>query len=209
MSTESGTVFIVDDDAAIRRALARLLRSAGFAARTFPSPQAFLQENDPGEPGCVVLDVAMPGLNGLELQQALAASGRERSIIFITGHADIPTSVRAMKAGAIDFLTKPISDEQLLAALHVAMERDRQARRARAELDSISERLATLTYREREVLEHVVCGQLNKQIAADLGTVEKTIKVHRGRIMAKMRVESLADLVRVAERAGIPSTEAD
>jgi FixJ family two-component response regulator len=203
MTSEPAVVFVVDDDPAIRKALARLLRAAGFEARSFPSPQAFRDEHDPATPGCVVLDVALPGLNGLELQEELAASGCPRSIIFITGRGDIPMSVRAMKAGAIDFLTKPIDDEQLLAAIRTALARDRLARRTRAEAESIQERLATLTEREREVLEHVVAGQLNKQIAGDLGTVEKTIKVHRGRVMAKMGVGSLAELVRLAERAGI------
>jgi len=203
MTADAEVVFVVDDDPGIRKALARLLRAAGFEARGFASPEAFLEEHDPAAPGCVILDVGLPGLNGLELQQALSASGCARSIIFISGQGDIPMSVRAMKAGAIDFLTKPIDDEQLLAAIRTALQRDRQARRARADRNSIAERLATLTEREREVLEHVVAGQLNKHIARDLGTVEKTIKVHRGRVMAKMGVDSLAELVRVAERAGI------
>ena len=203
MTTEPDIVFVVDDDPTIRKALTRLLRAGGFEARTFASPQAFLEQHDPAAPGCVVLDVLMPGLGGLELQQALAASGCVRSIIFITGRGDIPTSVRAMKAGAVDFLTKPIDAEQLLPAVRTALARDRQARRAHDELAAIARRLATLTEREREVLEHVVAGQLNKQIAGDLGTVEQTIKVHRGRVMAKMGVHSLAELVRVAERAGI------
>jgi FixJ family two-component response regulator len=203
MSAEPATVFVVDDEEAIRKALARLLRAAGLEVRAFPSPQAFLEEHDPDTPGCVVLDVAMPGLNGLELQAALAASGCQRSIIFLTGKGDIPMSVQAMKAGAVDFLTKPVHDEQLLAAIRTAIERDRLSRREGAERKSIEERLATLTPREREVLQHVVAGQLNKQIAVDLGTVEKTVKVHRGRVMAKMGVTSLAELVRVAERARI------
>jgi FixJ family two-component response regulator len=205
MLGESAMVFVVDDDPAIRKALTRLLRAAGFDVCDFASPQAFLEAHDPATPGCLVLDVAMPGLNGLELQQALAASGCARSIIFITGHGDIPMSVRAMKAGAVDFLTKPIDDELLLAAIETALARDSLARRARADIDSISQRLATLTDREREVLEHVVAGRLNKQIAAELGTVEKTIKVHRGRVMSKMGVHSVADLVRDAQRAGIES----
>ena len=154
-------------------------------------------------PGCVVLDLAMPGLNGLELQTALAASGCQRPIIFVSGHGDVPSSVRAMKAGAVDFLTKPVSEENLLAAIRRAIDRDRLMRQARAELQAIGERLNTLTPREREVLQHVVAGQLNKQIAADLGTVEKTVKVHRSRVMEKMGVRSLADLVRMAERIGV------
>jgi FixJ family two-component response regulator len=203
MSAQPATVFVVDDDPAICKALTRLLRAAGLEVLAFPSPEAFLDQHDPAAPGCLVLDVAMPGLNGLELQAALAASGCERSIIFLTGHGDIPMSVQAMKAGAVDFLTKPIHDEQLLAAIRAAIERDHLARRDCKERKFIEERLATLTPREREVLDHVVAGQLNKQIAADLGTVEKTIKVHRGRVMAKMGVKSLADLVRVTEKAGI------
>ena len=170
----------------------------------FPSPAAFLEQHDPATPGCLVLDVALPGLDGLELQQALAASGCARPIVFITGRGDIPTSVRAMKSGAVDFLTKPVDDEELLAAVRNAIEMDRRARVAQVELDALGQRLASLTPREREVLAHVVAGRLNKQIAADLGTVEKTIKVHRARVMEKMAARSLADLVRIAERLGIP-----
>jgi FixJ family two-component response regulator len=203
MSTESGTVFVVDDDAGVRKAIARLLRADKFDVECFSSAVEFLRQHDRNQLGCIVLDLAMPGLNGLELQQELAASGCERSIVFITGHGDVPQSVRAMKAGAVDFLTKPIQDEELLAAVRLAITRDLQARRDRAHRESIDQRLATLTQREREVLEHIVSGQLNKQIAADLGTVEKTIKVHRARVMAKMRVTSVADLVRLAEAAGI------
>jgi FixJ family two-component response regulator len=203
VNTESNIVFVVDDDPGVRKALARLLRAAGFEVRCFSSSLEFLKQHDRSEAGCVLLDLAMPGLNGLELQQELAASGCERSIVFITGQGDVSQSVRAMKAGAVDFLTKPLEDEELLAAVRLAIARDVQARRERAHRQSIEQRLATLTQREREVLEHVVSGQLNKQIAADLGTVEKTIKVHRARVMAKMGVESVAELVRVAERAGI------
>jgi FixJ family two-component response regulator len=145
----------------------------------------------------------MPGITGLDLQEALATSGSERSIVFITGQGDVPKSVQAMKAGAVDFLTKPLDDEKLLTAVRTAIEKDRRARLSRDQRQSIEQRLATLTLREREVLEHVVSGQLNKQIAANLGTVEKTIKVHRGRVMAKMGVDSVAELVRVAEQAGV------
>jgi FixJ family two-component response regulator len=154
-----------------------------------------------------LLDVAMPGISGLELQEALVASGNDRAIVFLTGHGDIPKSVQAMKAGAVDFLTKPIDDEKLLAAVRVAVEKDTRARELRAQRESVEQRIATLTHREREVLEHVVSGQLNKQIATDLGTVEKTIKVHRARVMAKMGVTSLAELVRLAEQAGITPAE--
>jgi FixJ family two-component response regulator len=197
-------VFVVDDDPSVLRALTRLLGAAGLEARGFASPTAFLEQHDPATPGCLVLDLALPGLDGLQLQQALTASGRARPIVFITGRGDIPTSVRAMKSGAVDFLTKPIRDEDLLAAVRDAIEMDRRARTAQIELDALGRRLASLTPREREVLAHVVAGHLNKQIAADLGTVEKTIKVHRARIMEKMAARSLADLVRIAERLGIP-----
>jgi FixJ family two-component response regulator len=193
----------VDDDPAVLKSLSRLLRSAGLATAAFSSPREFLDRYDPKLPGCLVLDVAMPGLNGLELQQALLAQGHELQIIFLTGHGDIPMSVEAMKRGALDFLTKPVNDDDLLRAIQAALEKNQIARQDRAELDSILERLATLTPREREVLVHVVSGQLNKQIAGDLGTVEKTIKVHRSRVMEKMKVQSLAELVRLAERAGV------
>ena len=196
------TVFVVDDDAAVLKSLSRLLRSAGLAVATFSSPRQFLDRHDPDTPGCLVLDVAMPGLNGLELQQALIASGHELPIIFLTGHGDIPMTVQAMKRGAVDFLTKPVNDENLLKAIRVAIEKDRLQRQARANVTEIQQRLATLTPREREVLQHVISGQLNKQIAADLGTVEKTVKVHRARVMQKMKVQSVAELVRLAERAG-------
>jgi len=197
------TVFIVDDDPAVLKGLARLLRSAHLAVAAFSSPREFLGRHDPGLPGCLVLDVAMPGLNGLELQQALVAGGHELPIIFLTGHGNIPMSVQAMKRGAVDFLTKPVNDDDLLKAVHAAIEKDRIQRQTRAELDDIQRRLATLTLREREVLEHVIAGQLNKQTAADLGTVEKTIKVHRARVMEKMKVQSVAELVRLAERVGV------
>ena len=199
---------MVDDDPSVLRALARLFAAAGLDARAFPSPAAFLQAHDPATPGCLVLDFALPGLDGLELQQALTVSDCARPIVFITGRGDIPTSVRAMKGGAVDFLTKPVNDEDLLAAVHNALEIDRAAREAQVEVDELRQRLATLTPREREVLAHVVAGRLNKQIAADLGIVEKTIKVHRARMMEKMAVRSLADLVRIAERLGIPPATA-
>jgi RNA polymerase sigma factor (sigma-70 family) len=196
---------VVDDDPSVLRALTRLLSAAGLETRGFPSPAAFLDAHDPATPGCLVLDVALPGLDGLELQQALAGSDCARPIVFITGRGDIPTTVRAMKGGAVDFLTKPVNDGDLLAAVRNAIEIDRMARQAQVEMDALRQHLASLTPREREVLVHVVAGRLNKQIAADLGTVEKTIKVHRARIMEKMAVRSLADLVRVAERLGVSS----
>jgi FixJ family two-component response regulator len=203
MMTSSPTVFIVDDDSAVLKSLARLLRSARLNVMAFGSPQEFLERHDPRAPGCLVLDLAMPGLNGLELQAALTVKGNAIPIIFLTGHGNIPASVQAMKRGALDFLTKPVNDDDLLKAVQAAMEQDRIARIARAELEDIQARLDSLTPREREVLTHVVSGQLNKQTAADLGTVEKTIKVHRGRVMEKMKVQSVAELVRLAERAGI------
>jgi FixJ family two-component response regulator len=203
MSQAEPTVFIVDDDPAVLKSLSRLLRASQINVVTFGSPQDFLERYDPHTPGCLVLDVAMPGLNGLELQEALRVKGSAIPIIFLTGHGDIPMSVQAMKGGALDFLTKPVHDKDLLKAVEAALEKDRIERQSRAELDDIQERLATLTPREREVLIHVVSGQLNKQIAYDLGTVEKTIKVHRARVMEKMKVGSVAELVRLTERAGI------
>src|ERR1044072_4977773 len=203
MSQAEPTVFIVDDDPAVLKTLSRLLRASRVNVVTLGSPQEFLERHDPHSPGCLVLDLAMPGLNGLELQEALTAKGSPIPISFLTGHGDIPMSVQAMKRGALDFLTKPVQDKDLLKAVETALEKDRIERQSRAELDDIQERLATLTPREREVLIHVVSGQLNKQIAYDLGTVEKTIKVHRARVMEKMKVGSVAELVRLTERAGI------
>jgi FixJ family two-component response regulator len=204
----TATVFLIDDDPSILRALTRLLRANGHQVGAFRSPRDFLAQHDAMVPGCVVLDLAMPGLNGLELQTALAAAGCQRPIVFISGHGDVPSSVRAMKAGAVDFLTKPVSEENLLAAIQRAMEHDRLMRQTRAELQAIGERLNRLTPREREVFVHVVAGQLNKHIAADLGTAEKTVKVHRSRVMEKMGVRSLADLVRMAERIGLSAITA-
>ena len=203
MTDSMFTVFLVDDDAGVLKALARLLRTQGFEVRPFTSPQAFLADHDASVPGCAVLDVSMPDLDGLALQQALTAGGSQRPVIFLTGKGDIPTGVRAMRAGAIDFLTKPVNDADLLAAIARAEKEDSEIRSANASLDSINARLAMLTPREREVMTHVIAGRLNKQIAGDLGTVEKTVKVHRGRVMNKLGVRSVADLVRLAEKAGI------
>lgn len=199
------TVFIVDDDPNILRALSRLIRAKGYDTQAFTSPQEFLAHRDANIPGCAVFDVSMPGLDGLGLQQALTEGGEQRPVIFLTGKGDIPTGIRAMKAGAIDFLTKPVREPDLLAAIARACDEDITRRQRRAELSAVQAKIATLTRREREVLSHVVAGKLNKQIAADLGTVEKTIKVHRGRVMEKLGVRSVADLVRLVERAGIPS----
>jgi FixJ family two-component response regulator len=197
--TEKFTVYLVDDDPGVLKALARLLRARDYDVKPYSSPQLFLEEHDVAVPGCAVLDVSMPGLDGLELQRALTASaGAHRPVVFITGKGDIPTSVRAMKAGAIDFLTKPVKDQDLFEAISRAEVRDAQSRRLHSELGSIRAKIEMLTPREREVLLHVVAGRLNKQIAGDLGTVEKTIKVHRSRMMEKLGVRTIADLVRMA-----------
>ena len=203
MTEPAPTVFVIDDDPSVRRALQRLMRSAGHRVEAFGSAREFLQRGHHNGPGCLVLDVRMPGLTGLDLQAALAAAGYTMPIIFITGHGDVPTSVRAMKAGAVDFLTKPFKDQELLNAVGNALARDRAARRDRTEVEAIHARLTKLTPREREVLCLVVTGMLNKEIAYDLGITERTVKVHRGRVMEKMRAGSLAELVRLAERVGI------
>ncbi len=195
-----GRVFLIDDDAAVLTALSRLLREAGFDVEAFQSPSEFLLHDDAAKPGCAVLDVAMGEWNGLDVQSALANKGDARPIIFITGQGDIPTSVKAMKAGAVDFLTKPVREEDLIEAVSRALERDRATREEEARLASVGERLASLTPREQEVLSSVVAGSLNKQIAAELGIAEKTVKVHRARVMAKMAVRSVAELVRVVQR---------
>lgn len=206
MTDEPFTIFLVDDDAGVLKALSRLLQTRGYAVQPFTSPQAFLANHDTAVPGCAVLDVSMPDLDGLALQTALTAEGSQRPVIFLTGKGDIPTSVRAMRAGAIDFLTKPVNDDDLLAAIAQAEEEDAKIRSASADLSSINARIARLTPREREVMTLVVAGRLNKQIAGDLGTVEKTVKVHRGRVMNKLGVRTVADLVRLAEKARISST---
>lgn len=203
MTTPPPTVFVVDDDPTVLKALTRLLRAAKLPVVAFGSPLEFLDQYTPGSPGCLVLDISMPGLNGLELQASLETRGWTIPIIFLSGKGDIPMSVRAMKQGALDFLTKPVRDEVLLAAIRAAFAKDEQDRRANSDRQIIEERLATLTPRERDVLALVVAGRLNKQIAADLGTVEQTVKVHRGRVMEKMQATSLADLVRMAARVGI------
>src|SRR6266550_1232355 len=206
MTALTPTVLIVDDYAPVRRSISRLLRAAGFAVAAFASADEFLAQFDPQIMGCLVLDVAMPTLNGLELQDILAKAGSVLPIIFLTGTADIPKSVQAMKHGASDFLTKPVNDEDLLAAVRLAIEKHRALRREQAELSEIQARLATLTPREREVLEYVVAGKMNKQIAGELGTVEQTVKIHRAHVMQKMRVQSVAELVRITERCGIGGT---
>jgi len=194
-------VYVVDDDPAVLKALTRLLQADGHVTQTFSSPHQFLAAHDPAVPGCLVLDLCMPDSNGLALQQALLESGSERFIIFITGHGDVVDSVQAMKAGAVDFLTKPVHDESFLAAVRNAIEKDEGARSMRQRRQAIRCRMETLTPREHQVLRHVVAGRLNKQIAADLGTAEKTIKVHRARAMEKMGATSLAELVRITVAA--------
>jgi len=196
-------VFLVDDDASVRQSLSRVLREAGFGVEEFDSAEAFLARAGPPTQGCIVLDVTMPGLDGLELQARLRQAGRQLPIVFLTGYGDIPMSVHAIKAGATDFLTKPVRSKVLIDAVRTAIEQARTESRARTELAVQQERFATLTEREREVLQGLVKGRLNKQIAGDLGTVEKTIKVHRGRMMSKLGVRTVQDLVRLAERAGI------
>jgi len=196
-------IYLVDDDTGVLKALTRVLNGQGYDVLAFSSPTEFLARHDPSIPGCAIFDVSMPGLDGIELQAALKAGGVERPVIFITGVGDIPVTVRAMKAGAVDFLTKPVKSRDLLAAVAMAAEKETRTRELRNELASLNGRLSKLTPREREVLAHVIAGRLNKQIAADLGIVEKTIKLHRGRMMHKMGVRTVAELVRIAERAGI------
>lgn len=200
---KSATVFVVDDEPSVRRSLERLLKTAGYHVQSFASAQEFMAQPEPEDVCCLVLDLKMPDVSGLELQETLAQRRSGVPIIFMTGHGDIPTSVRAMRAGATDFLSKPFDADDLLQAIERALETARLWLMERAACADIERRLATLTPREDEVLRHVITGQLNKQIAADLGTSEKTIKVHRGRMMHKMQVQSVAELVRLCERIGI------
>lgn len=205
MNSPAPTIFVIDDEPSVRKAIERVLRAAGLKVSTYARAQEYLERYDPHAPGCLVLDLAMPGLTGLELQQVLAARVGAPPIIFLTGRADVPDGVQAMKCGAVEFLTKPVDDRTLIEAVRSAVEKDRLDRSARAELAEIRKRLAMLTPRESQVLRYVVAGKLNKQTAAELGAVEKTIKVHRGRVMEKMQVQSLAELVRLTSRAGITS----
>ena len=200
--TSGPTVFVVDDDEAVRKAVSRLLRSTGIAVAAFASPREFLAQYNPATPGCLVLDIAMPDFNGLQLQTALTEKGCILPIIFFTGHGDVSKSVQAMKQGAFDFLSKPVKDKDLLTAVRAAIERDTIVRREQAKLSEIRARLNALTSREREVLEHVVSGKLNKQIAGDMGITKATVKMHRAHVMAKMKVQSVAELVRLTERCG-------
>jgi RNA polymerase sigma factor (sigma-70 family) len=199
----SPTVFVVDDDDSVRSSIARLLQASGFQVRAFPSASEYLADSDPDCPGCLVLDLRMPEIDGLELQDRLAESDGIRPILFLTGDGGVPESVAAMKAGAADFLEKPADPDRLVAAVRGAIAVDAERRRASELLARIQRRLDTLTRRERQVFERVVVGRLNKQIARELGVSEKTVKVHRGRVMEKMEATSLADLARLAERLGI------
>jgi RNA polymerase sigma factor (sigma-70 family) len=203
MSEAEATVFIVDDDAPLRESLRNLIRSVGLRVELFASAQEFLQSQQPDTPSCLVLDVRMPGLSGLDLQKQTSEAGLEIPIIFITGHGDVPMTVRAMKAGAVEFLTKPFRDQDLLDAIQQALERSRNAREQRAATKELRQRFASLTPREREVMERVVAGLLNKQIGAELGTSETTVKIHRHQVMEKMGAGSLPELVRMADRLGI------
>lgn len=200
MGAETAVVFVVDDDASVRAGTRSLLASMGFEVQTFESASEFLGSKRPEVPSCLVLDVRLPGLSGLDLQRELVASGTSIPIIFITGHGDVPMSVEAMKGGAVEFLTKPFRDQQLLEAVQHAIARDRVEREKRAEVAEVRRRYESLTPREREVMVRVVAGRLNKQIAFELGTAEITVKLHRAQVMQKMQVESLAALVQLAER---------
>jgi len=204
----SETVFLVDDDAGVLKALARVLREEGWNVEAFESAEAFLSREPPVD-GCIVLDVTMPGLDGLALQQQLAVAGQRLPIVFITGHGDIPLSVRAIKAGASNFLPKPVHADTLIAAVRSAIEEDASARRTRTRLAGARRRLSSLTPREREVLEALVAGKLNKQIAAELGVVEQTVKFHRARIMERMQVRTIAELMHVSALLGLGSKPPD
>ena len=195
----SGTVFVIDDDANVRASLQGLLKSAGLRSECFETAEQFLEREASDGPSCLILDVSLPGISGLDFQQKMRTSGRNIPIIFITGHGDIPMTVKAMKSGALEFLTKPFDDQMLLTAVAQALERDSATRKADAHLASLQTSYQTLTPREREVMGLIVTGLLNKQVAADLGTSEITIKVHRARILRKMKAGSLAELVRMAE----------
>jgi len=206
MNDTAPIVFVVDDDLSVRRSTERLMRSAGLDVQSFSSAREFLKNPRPKRPACLVLDVRMPGLNGMDLQDQLAQAGISIPIIFITAHGDIPMSVRAMKSGAAEFLTKPFRSRSLLAAVQTAIEKDRSARKCQSEIEELRGRYKLLTPREREVLPLVAAGWLNKQVAAELDTTERTIKFHRAHIMQKAHAESLTDLVRMVEKLGIKAT---
>ena len=208
MTETEPIVFIVDDDDSVRKSLARLTTSMGLKVETFSSANTFLKRDAYDGPACLVLDIRMPGLSGLDLQTELAKAERTLSIVFITGHGNIPMSVQAIKAGAVDFLEKPFEDQALLDAVNLAIQKDSAARQRQAELSLIQQRVDSLTPREHEVFALVVTGMLNKQIAFELGTSEKTIKVHRARVMQKMKADSIADLVRMSEKIDTSTSEA-
>ena len=208
MGHDRPTIFIVDDDRSVRTALARLMRSRKLRAETFASAQEFLDRQPPDAPGCIVLDLKMPGVTGLELQEDLTTAGINLPIVFLTGHGDVPASVTAMKGGAVDFFEKPVDEDELMDAIKQAVEWDVHTRERRIEQIEVQGRLNSLTPREHQVFSSVVQGSLNKQIASNLGMSEKTVKVHRARVMQKMQAESLAGLVRLAERTGTHSVAA-
>ena len=207
MRESDAVIAVVDDDPSVREGLQSLIRSAGWRAETFASAQEFLARPNIDAPGCLILDLQLPGLSGLDLQKRMAEAGLETPIVFLTGHGNIPASVQAMKAGAVEFLTKPFDEQDLLRAIEEAVERDQRARQQRAAMRELQLRYASLTPREQEVLLHVISGLLNKQIAAELKMSEFTVKIHRGRVMRKMHADSLADLVRMAESLGIRSSQ--
>lgn len=203
LAAEQPLIFVIDDDPSIRDSLASLFRSVGLGVLLFDSTQAFLASERPNVPSCIVLDVRLPGLGGLDLQRKLASSSDYPPIVFITGHGDVPMCARAMKDGAIEFLTKPFREQELLDAINLGIERDRARRREARIMAELKERLRSLTAREREIMAHVVTGRMNKQIAGDLEVSEITVKVHRGQVMRKMGAKSLADLVRMADKLGV------
>ncbi len=207
MTAFTPTVFVIDDDPSLRKSLSRLLRSVGYSVETFASAEEFLGREHFDGIGCIILDVQMPGLSGMDLQVELSKAETSMPIVFITGHGDIPMSVEAMRKGAVHFLPKPFDDNDLLRAMSEAIEKDRKAKVEQAEIHDLRNRLNLLTPREYEILRYVITGMLNKQIAFQLNIAEKTVKVHRGRVMEKLRVDSVAELVRLAEKAGITTPE--